>query len=193
MNSRLRVSALVVLGVLVLGAGGFLMLGHGSASSAAPVHQITPLHHARKHASQAKAALAPPKLAMKPAKAARRRPTVVNGVPTPLADALKHHSVVVLALVAPAATVDQLALAEAKAGAAAAKAAFVTINVSNNAQVAALSALVGPSANPQNRLLDAPAVLVFQQPHSLFVRLNGYVDAATVGQAAVNATSPPAN
>jgi hypothetical protein len=36
-------------------------------------------------------------------------------------------------------------------------------------------------------------VLVFQQPHSLFVRLNGYVDAATVSQAAVNATSPPAN
>jgi hypothetical protein len=130
---------------------------------------------------------------MKTAKAARRQPTVVNGVPTPLANALKQHSVVVLALVAPAATVDQLALAEAKAGAAAAKAAFVTINVSNNAQVAALSALVGPSANPQNRLLDAPAVLVFQQPHSLFVRLNGYVDAATVSQAAVNATSPPAN
>ena len=36
-------------------------------------------------------------------------------------------------------------------------------------------------------------LLVFQQPHSLFVRLNGYVDAATVSQAAVNATSPPAN
>jgi hypothetical protein len=189
-NSRLRVPALVSLGVLVLGVGGFVMLGHGSGSSAAPVHQIAALHHARKHTSQAKAALAPPKLAMK---AARRQPTVVNGVPTPLANALKHHSVVVLVLVAPAATVDQLALAEAKAGAAAAKAAFVTINVSNNAQVAALSALVGPSANPQNRLLDAPAVLVFQQPHSLFVRLNGYVDAATVSQAAVNATSPPAN
>lgn len=192
MNSRLRVSALVGLGVLVLGAGGFLMLGHGSASSAAPVHQITPLHHVQKHTSKAKAALAPPKLAMKTANAARRQ-AVVNGVPTPLANALKQHSVVVLALVSPAATVDQLALAEAKAGAAAAKAAFVTINVSNNAQVAALSALVGPSANPQNRLLDAPAVLVFQQPHSLFVRLNGYVDAATVSQAAVNATTPPAN
>jgi len=183
----------VGLGVLVLGVGGFLMLGHGSGSSAAPVHQIAPLHHARKHTSQAKAALAPPKLAIKTAKAARQQPTVVNGVPTPLANALKQHSVVVLALVSPAATVDQLALAEAKAGAATAKAAFVTINVSNNAQVAALSALVGPSANPQNRLLDAPAVLVFQQPHSLFVRLNGYVDAATVSQAAVNATSPPAN
>jgi hypothetical protein len=189
-NSRLRVPALVGLGVLVLGVGGFLMLGHGSGSSAAPVHQITPLHHTKKHTPHAKVALAPPKLAMK---AARRQPAVVNGVPTPLANALKQHSVVVLALVSPAATVDQLALAEAKAGAAAAKAAFVTINVSNNAQVAALSALVGPSANPQNRLLDAPAVLVFQQPHSLFVRLNGYVDAATVSQAAVNATSPPAN
>jgi len=190
-NSRLRVSALVGLGVVVLGAGGFLMLGRSSTSSAAPVHQIAPLrHHTQKHRTPAKAALAPPKLAMK---ATRRQPAVVNGVPTPLANALKQHGVVVLALVSPGATVDQLALAEAKAGAAAAKAAFVTINVSNNSQVAALSALVGPSANPQNRLLDAPAVLVFQQPHSLFVRLNGYVDAATVSQAALNATSPPAN
>ena len=40
---------------------------------------------------------------------------------------------------------------------------------------------------PQNRLLDAPAVLVFQKPHALYVRLNGYVDADTVEQAAVNA------
>jgi hypothetical protein len=191
-NSRLRVSALVGLGVLVLGAGGFLVLGQGSASSSAPVHQIKPLHPVNKQArARAKAALAPPKLAMKMSHALQRQRAVIDGVPTPLADALKHHGVVVLALVTPKSVVDQLTLGEAKAGAAAAHAGFVTINVSNNAQVAALSALVGSSADPQNRLLDAPAVLVFQQPRTLYVRLNGYSDANTVQQAAVNAEPAP--
>jgi hypothetical protein len=127
------------------------------------------------------------------AKAPKRRPAVVGGVPTPLADALKRHSVVVLALVAPKSTVDRLTLDEAKAGAAAAHAAFVTISVSNNAQVQALSALVSPSADPQNRLLDAPAVLVFQKPQTLYVRLNGYADADTIEQAAINAAPVPAS
>src|SRR6266699_2662013 len=97
------------------------------------------------------------------------------------------HSVVVLALVAPNSQVDGLTLAEAKAGAADAHAGFATIEVGNNAQVEALSALLGTSADAQNRLLDAPAVLVFQKPQALYVRLNGYVDASTVEQAAVNA------
>ena len=116
-----------------------------------------------------------------------RNPAVIAGVPTPLADALKRHSVVVLALVAPNSQVDGLTLAEAKAGAADAHAGFATIDVGNNAQVEALSALLGTSADAQNRLLDAPAVLVFQKPQALYVRLNGYVDASTVEQAAVNA------
>jgi len=192
-NSRLRVSAFVALGVLVLGAGGFLVLGGGSASSAASVHQIKPLHPRAK----AKVALAPPKVAMAKEKAtakkAARRPAVIAGVPTPLADALKRHSVVVLALVAPKATVDQLTLSEAKAGAAAAGAGFVAINVANNAQVEALSGLVGSSSDPQNRLLDDPAVLVFQKPQALYVRLNGYADANTIQQAAINAAPLPAS
>jgi len=193
-NSRLRVSAFVAFGVLVLGAGGFLVLGGGSASSAAPVHQIKPLHPRAK----AKVALAPPKVAMAKEKAAAkkkaaRRPAVIAGVPTPLADALKRHSVVVLALVAPKATVDQLTLSEAKAGAAAAGAGFVAINVANNAQVEALSGLVGSSSDPQNRLLDDPAVLVFQKPQALYVRLNGYTDADTIQQAAINAAPLPAS
>ena len=193
MNSRLRVSAFVAFGVLVLGAGGFLVLGGGSASSAAPVHQIKPLHPRAK----AKVALAPPKVAMAKEKAtakkAARRPAVIAGVPTPLADALKRHSVVVLALVAPKATVDQLTLSESKAGAAAAGAGFVAINVANNAQVEALSGLVGSSSDPQNRLLDDPAVFVFQKPQALYVRLNGYTDADTIQQAAINAAPLPAS
>ena len=188
MNERFRIYAAVSLTSLLVVGGGLLFLSHSSASSAASVHQIKPLHpHAK-----AKIALAPPKVTMAKAKAKAkttpvRRPAVIAGVPTPLVDALKRHSVVVLALVAPKSEVDGLTLDEAKAGAAAAHAGFATIDVNNNAQVEALSALVGTNADAQNRLLDDPAVLVFQKPQVLYVRLNGYVDADTVEQAAVNA------
>ncbi|MGN6430086.1 MAG: hypothetical protein ACTHNB_05035 [Gaiellaceae bacterium] len=186
MNERYRIYAAVGLaGVLVL-FGGYLVLGRGASSSAAPaVHTIKPLH------PHAKVALAPPKVASKTtanAKAPKRHPSVVGGVPTPLANALKHHSVVVVALVSPSSAVDRLTLAEAKAGASYAHVGFVSISVSRNAQVQALSTLAGASADPQNRLLDAPAVLVFQK-RTLYVRLNGYVDADTIEQAAVNAAS----
>jgi hypothetical protein len=186
MNERFRIYAAVALTSLLVVVGGFLFIGRSSAAPAASVPQIKPLHpHAK-----AKVALAPPKVTMTKAKAKQtpaRRPAVIAGVPTPLADALKRHSVVVVALVAPKSEVDSLTLAEAKAGAATAHAGFVAIDVRNNAQVQALSALVGTSADPQNRLLDDPAVLIFQKPRALYVRLNGYVDANTVEQAAVNA------
>jgi hypothetical protein len=195
-NSRLRVYALVGFGVLVIGIGGFLVLGRGSSSAAAP-HVIKPLHPVSKRVrTRARHALAPPKVALAKAKVvakAKRASAVVNGVPTPLANALRSHSVVVVALVTPGSSVDQMTLAEAKAGATDAHAGFVVIDVSNNAQVAALSALVGTNADPQNRLLDAPAVLIFQQPQTLYVRLNGYSDASTVEQAAVNAAPVPAS
>ena len=180
------------LGALVVGLGGFLVLGRGPSSSAAPVHAIKPLHPVKKHVQ---APLAPPKVSLArkskmQAKATpKRRPAVIAGVPAPLTTGLKQHAVVVVALVTPQSTVDQLTLAEARAGAAGAHVGFVTIDVSNNAQVAALSALIGSSADPQNRLLDAPAVLVFQRPASLYLRFNGYADADTIQQAAVNAAS----
>ena len=189
MNERFRIHAAVGLaGVLVL-AGGYFILGRGASSSAAPaVHTIKPLHpHAK---AKAKVALAPPKVAGKAvANGPKRRPAVIAGVPAPLADALKHHSVVVVALVSPGSAVDRLTLAEARAGATDAHAGFASISVGRNAQVQALSTLVGASVDPQNRLLDAPAVLVFKRPRTLYVRLNGYVDAATIEQAAINAAS----
>jgi hypothetical protein len=185
MNERFRIYAAVGLGGVLVLAGGFLFLGRGSSSAASTPHVIKPLHPRAK----AKVALAPPKV--KPmvtkAKASKRRPAVIGGVPTPLADALKRHAVVVVALVSPKSSVDRLTLGEAKAGATAAHAGFVTISVGRNAQVQALSALAGTSADPQNRLLDAPAVLVFQKPQTLYLRFNGYTDAATIEQAVVNA------
>jgi hypothetical protein len=203
-NSRYRIYAAAgLVGVLVL-VGGFLMLGHGQAStsSAAPVikplHPVanskraTKSHHAAKvakklhHAARATAkAKAKAKVALAPPSLAKTKPT--DAMPAALADALARHSVVVVSLIAPGATVDEMAYQEAGAGAKQAGAGFVRIIVANNDDVQALSTLVGASASPGDRLFDAPAVFVFRRPAQLFVRFNGFVDADTVAQAATNA------
>src|SRR2546423_11142223 len=163
MNERFRIYAAVALTGLFVVGGGLFFISHSSPSSATSVHQIKPFHpHAK-----AKVALAPPKVTMTKAKSRKthgRRPAVIAGVPTPLADALKRHSVVVLALVAPNSQVDGLTLAEAKAGAADAHAGFATIDVGNNAQVEALSPLLAPRAAAPHPLPHAPPVLVLHPP-----------------------------
>jgi hypothetical protein len=118
----------------------------------------------------------------------RRSARHCRRVRPPLAHALKSHTVVVLALVTPgfgkSTTSHSPRLRPVPPPP---MLASQGSTVTNNAQVEALSALIGTNADAQNRLLDAPSVLVFQRPQTLFVRLNGYVDEDTVEQAAVNA------
>ena len=187
--------------------GGFMLLGGGGSTPAAAPAAIKPLHPVTKGAAKkttakkavkktavkktrvkktvvkAKTALAPPKVA--------KTNGATDGMPSALSAALAQHSVVIVSLVVPDAPVDQLAYAEAKAGAAKAGAGFVRIDASNNDDVQALSTLVDTSADAGNRLLDSPATLVFQRPHALYVRMNGYVDADTIAQAAANAAPAP--
>jgi hypothetical protein len=199
-NSRYRIYAAAgLVGALVL-VGGFLVLGRSQTSTtAAPV--IKPLHPlgkaeraARKARSkQAVKAAHKPKVkakakvrvALAPPARAKTEPT--DGMPAALSNALARHAVVVLSLAAPGATVDELANREAEAGAKQSRAGFVRLSVGDNDAVQALSTLVGSSAEPGDRLFDAPAVFVFRRPSQLFVRFNGFVDAATVAQAATNA------
>ena len=207
MNPRYKIYAAVGLGGVVLLLGGFMLLGRGSSQPAA-APAIKPLYGGKKapakkatakktvtkkaaakkpvakpkaKATRAKAAtpLAPPKVA--------KTNGATDGIPAGLSAALAKSSVVVVSLVVPDAPVDEMAYAEAKAGAAQAGAGFVRINASNNDDVQALSTLVNTSADAGNRLLDSPATLVFRRPHELYVRMNGYVDADTVAQAAANA------
>jgi hypothetical protein len=196
-NPRYRIYAAVgVAGVIVLG-GGFLLLGRGGSQSSAAVHQIKPLHPvsqaakraarmqthkakpAIKHA-RASVALAPPKVA--------KTEAATDSMPTTLSTALRRNAVVVVSLVVPRATVDDLAYQEAKAGAREAGAGFVRISSGNADDVQALSTLIDSDADAGDRLLDAPAVLVFRRPQELYVRFNGYIDADTVAQAVENAT-----
>jgi len=178
---RIRVVGLVVgLAVFAL-AAGFFMLSRGQASSsAASTHTVVPLSQrttgpVKKHAVKKPAV-------KKPAvrKAAAHKPAEsVNGMPAALAAALKQHKVVVVSLYAPKVELDDMAMREARAGAAAAGVGFVALDVLNEGQSRALTKMLG--------ILEDPAVLVFRRPGELVVSFSGFADMQTVQQAARNA------
>jgi outer membrane biosynthesis protein TonB len=115
----------------------------------------------------------------KPVEAPKGDPVDANGLPLVLSRALAKNPVTVVALYDPSAELDELALAEARAGAADAKAAFLAINVFNEPQVRPLAQLLG--------VLNSPSLLVYKRPNTLFVRIDGFSDRQTVAQAAANA------
>lgn len=217
LDARLPVLAAAVgVAVLALG-GGFLMLGRGQSSSTAAAPVIKPLHPVKKHAATApnhptaRKVVAAKKLApankvtvvkAKPAVKAAPKPkalakpkahpptvSVINGMPSALALALRAHPVVVVSLYTPDSGVDAMATAEAKHGAEAAHVGFLAFSVADNKIVSPLSALLAGAPTPADRVLDGPAVLVFERPNTLFVRFNGFADRDTVAQAAANAVT----
>ena len=102
-----------------------------------------------------------------------------NGLPRVLSAALAGNRVVVVGLHDPDSALDQMALAEARAGAQAAGAGFVAINVFAEAQSRPLLELLGA--------LENPGILVYRKPDVLFARMSGFADSETVAQAAANA------
>jgi hypothetical protein len=91
---------------------------------------------------------------------------------------------VVVALYTPELNIDATTKAEAQAGAVLGHASFVAANVRAEGTGAALTKLLG--------VLDAPSVLIFRRPGELFMKLDGYSDSQTIGQAAENAALAPA-
>lgn len=106
------------------------------------------------------------------------------GLPAAVANALGSHPVVVVALYTPELKIDATTRAEAQAGAALGHAGYVAVNVRTEGTAAALTKLLG--------VLDAPVVMIFRRPGELFMKLDGYSDSQTIGQAAQNAASAPA-
>ena len=104
---------------------------------------------------------------------------VDDGLPKVLSAALSDHRVVVVGLYDPEAAVDEMALAEARAGAAAAGVGFVALNVFAERQSRPLLEQLGA--------LENPSVLVYRRPNTLFARIGGFADRETVAQAADNA------
>ena len=198
LSPRVRILAAAIFLAVAALAAGFMLLGGNPSSSQAAVKTIEPLHPVSKAAKKAvkpkakvpakpakKLAPRPVKKAAKPKLAAG--PAVIDGMPAALAHAFASHAVVVVSLYAPRSSVDAMATDEAKHGAALAGAGFVAFSVANERVVSPLTSLLTGAQTAADRVLDGPAVLVFQRPRTLFVRFNGFADRDTVAQAAANA------
>jgi hypothetical protein len=197
-----KVFALVgILAALVIG-GGMMFMGRGTSDEAAspiviPTKKAGLLDApaaAKKVAAKASAAAknagkvtpavkAKPAVKPKPAAkpAAPVRLIAANGLPSRLVAQLESHDVVIVALWGSGGKIDAMSRDEAAAGASAARAGFVPIDVIKNSREAeALTLKLG-------FVLRAPAVLVFKNPDTLANTLDGFRDRETVAQAALDA------
>jgi hypothetical protein len=165
MASQLRLRVLLpvaILGILGLGIGAF------ATTRSAPETSNADAVAARIAAKQNTKTQKPSKPANKPS------PQV-----SPLEGALRRHSVVVVLFYAPGDDYDTIQARETRAGALAAKAGFLALNVTKNQQVAALAA--------EYDVREAPATLVFTRGPRVAYRVAGYMDRQAVAQAAADA------
>jgi hypothetical protein len=168
-----RLLALIGLAVAAVAALFFVvrplvLSGDDTAASATPTVRA---------AKPATSSISKPKTA--PARAAKPKVVLLEGLPTPVAKRLRYHRVVVVSVFARPAQVDRQALVKARAGAKQAGAGFVALNAFDEASARAAGSLIGASA--------PPAVLIVRRPGKVVNRLQGSADSAIVAQAAHNA------
>jgi hypothetical protein len=167
-TSQLRLVVLLVL-VVVLG-GGYYVVTHKSTTQTSTAH-TTPAVTAPAHTTPA-----PSKVHTPPATPAK---LATHGLPVKVALALRKHSVVVVSLSSPGAGVDQMAAAEAKAGAVATHSGFVNLDVRNQRPGIAILHKLG--------IVDTPAVLVVKRPGVIYADFKGFIDRDVVEQAVADA------
>jgi hypothetical protein len=154
-------------------AAGAAATGHvttTAAAKAAATHKATAT---AKHPSTTRA---------KQARPAARGYLVDARLPAPLQWQLSQHRIVVVALYNPGSDVDAISVAEAHAGATDAGVGFLLVSVLDNAVAGPLTALL-----PGGGLLPNPGILVYRAPGRLVYRFDGFLDRASIAQAAVNA------
>ena len=168
-----RIFAVVI---VLVGLGGMLAM-RTMAPSDEPVAIPVPVQMPAKSVRQpAKAAAR----AATPAKPKPVNPVVPpSGFPVVVDKALRQHEVVVVSLVVPGARVDELAAAEAEAGAKLGGAGFLALNVLNEGTARSLLAKLDA--------VQDPSLLVVTRSGDVAVELAGFVDRETVAQAAANA------
>lgn len=192
---------IVAIALVLVGVAGFLamrmMAPSVPSADAAPIV----VHHTPKPAKAVKpkpvktTKTAKPAKAVKPAKPAKPVKHVAEspalnapkpeipptGFPLSVDAALREHPVVVVSLVVPGARVDELAAAEAQAGAKLVGAGFLELNVLNEKVAHALLTKLGSTQDP--------SLLVIKRSGVIAIALDGFVDRATVAQAAANAAA----
>jgi hypothetical protein len=167
-------------GLAALGLAAFTLMGRPSGASEASIAPIKPLHPVRK-VVQAQAKVAPPKPKVAPKKLVPKPVALLPGLTPEIAAALRKHDLVVISLFDPQSRVDQISLAEASAGAKAAHAGFVPLDVLRQRQAGPLVRQLG--------VLPDPAVLVYRRPGDIVARFDGFADRDTVAQAVANAAA----
>jgi hypothetical protein len=181
-----RILALVL---ILAGVGGMLAMrtmGPSAEPEAMPVPVRAPAAAGPAKAAAAKPT-ATPKAAVPQQTPAAAKPKAVNpvvrktGFPAVVDAALQQHAIVVVSLVVPGARVDELAAAEAQAGAKLSGAGFVALNVLNERVARSLLAKV--------TTVQDPSVLVVTRAGTVALELGGFVDRETVAQAAANAST----
>lgn len=164
-------------------AGMLAMRTMGASVDEASLAPIPRIAKPAKAGEPAKAAAAAPKPT--PAKGGSKpavNPVVPpTGFPVAVDEALRRHAVVVVSLVVPGARVDELAAAEAQAGAKLGGAGYLALNLLNEDVARALLAKLD--------LVGDPSVLVLRRSGEVAVELAGFADRETVAQAAANASS----
>jgi thiol:disulfide interchange protein len=168
MASQLRLH--VLLPVVVLGALG---LGVGAFAFGKPAQGADPDAIAANIANRPAATTAP--------SAKNKNEDPPRQLLSPLERQLERHRVVVVLFYAPGDDYDTIQTREARAGALAANAGFLAVDVSNEKRLTKLAT--------EYDVLAAPAVLVFARGPRVAVRIQGYADRAMVAQAAHNARS----
>ncbi len=165
LSPPVRIVALVGL-VLVVAAGGLLAFKkveqHRSAAATPPAARTVPV------------APAHPKPAPAPAK-----PITIPGIPPEVTAALRASDTVVALVYSPHAPGDLALLAEARAGAKAAHAAFVPLNVAQDTIAVDVYAWTKAPADPE--------VLVVKRPGRVAFTITGATDRLAIAQAAATA------
>jgi hypothetical protein len=182
MNETLSTRQIRLVGLLlvvVVCAAGYLMVikkhdtsAPSTASTKGPVTS-TPSSTVPAPTKAHTHTAAPSKPATKPA-----TKVATHGLPLAVAQALRKHSVVVVSLTEPGAGVDQMASAEAKAGALAGKAGFVQLDVFRQRQGIPMLRKLG--------VVSTPAVLVIKRS-LVYAEFQGYVDHTVVEQSVADA------
>jgi len=184
----IKILALVAV-IAATGGVGMLMLKPKPAATppivitkAAAPATTTPAAPRRTATTSAAAKPAAPAHRASAHKAVRvaRLPVVAkNGLPTAIDQALESHRIVVVSVFDPQSATDAISYAEARSGAADARAGFVGISLLDSPLAAALT-----SALPGGGLLPAPGVLIYRRPGILVERIDGFTDRDVVAQAA---------
>jgi hypothetical protein len=211
-SPQIRIVALIGVVLVLVAAGGSLMLGRSGSPADTSATKVTVHRHAtathKKTSTTVKSKNGTGKVVVTtsnkggthsvtlhatfhvhgrvhlivPKHFAPRGSMVYSDLPAPLQWQLARHHIVVVSIYSADSNVDAISVAEAHAGATEAGAGFLLVNVLDNSLAGPLTALL-----PGGGLLPDPGILIYRSPGNIAFRIDGFADRDAVAQAASNA------